>query len=110
MTRLDLHCLGAYADVPSEAHQDCDGTEEGAHQGVQRKHICKKIKSCGANVLLVQKSILQDAYNELSLHFLEKIGILVVTMCREDRRQVPRPWVLTCTARRFPDPLEAWFG
>jgi len=41
--------------------------------------ICKKIKKSGANVLLIQKSILRDAYNELSLHFLAKMGILVVT-------------------------------
>lgn len=48
----------------------------------ERKHIlqlCKKIKDTGCNVLLVQKSILRDATNELSLHFLAKFGILVVT-------------------------------
>lgn len=48
----------------------------------ERKYIlnlCKKIKKSGANVLLIQKSILRDAYNELSLHFLAKMGILVVT-------------------------------
>jgi len=48
----------------------------------ERKYIlnmCKKIKKCGANVVLEQKSILRDAYNELSLHFLLKMGILVVT-------------------------------
>lgn len=48
----------------------------------ERKYIlnmCKKIKKCGANVVLIQKSILRDAYNELSLHFLAKMGILVVT-------------------------------
>ena len=41
--------------------------------------LCKKIKKCGINVLLIQKSILRDAYNDLSLHFLAKMGILVVT-------------------------------
>mmetsp|Transcript_25533 Transcript_25533/g.37884 ORF Transcript_25533/g.37884 Transcript_25533/m.37884 type:complete len:528 (+) Transcript_25533:83-1666(+) len=41
--------------------------------------LCKKIKKSGANVVLIQKSILRDAYNELSLHFLAKMGILVVT-------------------------------
>lgn len=48
----------------------------------ERKYLlgmCKKIKKSGANVLLIQKSILRDAYNELSLHFLAKMGILVVT-------------------------------
>lgn len=48
----------------------------------ERKHIlglCKKIKKSGANVVLIQKSILREAYNELSLHFLAKMGILVVT-------------------------------
>ena len=41
----------------------------------ERKHVlglCKKIKKCGITVLLIQKSILRDAYNDLSLHFLAK--------------------------------------
>jgi T-complex protein 1 subunit delta len=48
----------------------------------ERKYIltlCKKIKKAGCNVLLVQKSILRDAYNDLSLHFLAKLDIMVVT-------------------------------
>eukprot|EP00527_Entomoneis_sp_CCMP2396_P009886 CAMPEP_0198138858 /NCGR_PEP_ID=MMETSP1443-20131203/2242_1 /TAXON_ID=186043 /ORGANISM="Entomoneis sp., Strain CCMP2396" /LENGTH=527 /DNA_ID=CAMNT_0043800801 /DNA_START=34 /DNA_END=1614 /DNA_ORIENTATION=+ len=48
----------------------------------ERKYIlnqCKIIKKTGCNVLLIQKSILRDAYNELSLHFLAKMGILVLT-------------------------------
>ena len=48
----------------------------------ERKYIlqqCKAIKKSGANVVLIQKSILRDAYNERSLHFLAKMGILVVT-------------------------------
>ena len=48
----------------------------------ERKYIlqqCKAIKKTGCNVLLIQKSILRDAYNELSLHFLAKMNILVVT-------------------------------
>jgi T-complex protein 1 subunit delta len=40
--------------------------------------LCKKIKKAGCNVLLVQKSILRDAVNDLSLHFLAKMGILVI--------------------------------
>ena len=48
----------------------------------ERKYIlgmCKQIKKSGCNVLLIQKSILRDAYNELSLHFLAKMDIMVVT-------------------------------
>ena len=43
----------------------------------ERKHIlnlCKKIKKAGCNVILIQKSILRDAYNDLSLHFLAKVS------------------------------------
>jgi hypothetical protein len=46
----------------------------------ERKHIlglCKKIKKSGCNVLLIQKSILRDAYNDLSLHFLAKMDVSV---------------------------------
>eukprot|EP01034_Spumella_vulgaris_P023342 gene23342-29555_t len=48
----------------------------------ERKYIlnqCKKIKKWGCNVVLIQKSILRDAYNDLSLHFLAKLDIMVVT-------------------------------
>jgi T-complex protein 1 subunit delta len=41
--------------------------------------ICKKIKKSGCNVLLIQKSILRDAVNDLALHFLAKMKIMVVT-------------------------------
>lgn len=41
--------------------------------------LCKKVKKAGCTVLLIQKSILRDAYNDLSLHFLAKMGIMVVT-------------------------------
>lgn len=40
--------------------------------------MVKKIVASEANVLLIQKSILKDATNELSLHFLAKKGIMVV--------------------------------
>ena len=40
--------------------------------------MVKKIVASGANVLLIQKSILKDATNDLSLHFLAKKGIMVV--------------------------------
>jgi len=47
----------------------------------ERKYIIsliKKIADSGANVVLIQKSILRDAVNELSLHFLAKKKIMVV--------------------------------
>jgi len=53
----------------------------------ERKYIldmCKKIQKSGCNVLLVQKSILRDAVNELSLHFLAKMKILVVNNIERD--------------------------
>eukprot|EP00002_Diphylleia_rotans_P019971 TRINITY_DN386_c0_g1_i2.p1 TRINITY_DN386_c0_g1~~TRINITY_DN386_c0_g1_i2.p1 ORF type:complete len:499 (+),score=136.57 TRINITY_DN386_c0_g1_i2:68-1564(+) len=46
--------------------------------------LCKKIKASGCNVLLIQKSILRDAVNELSLHFLAKMKILVVKDIERD--------------------------
>lgn len=48
----------------------------------ERKYIvdiCKKIKASGCNVLLVQKSILRDAVTDLSLHYLSKLNIMVVS-------------------------------
>lgn len=47
----------------------------------ERKYIAgliRQIEKSGANVLLIQKSILRDAVNDLSLHFLAKKGIMVV--------------------------------
>jgi T-complex protein 1 subunit delta len=47
----------------------------------ERKYIAdliRKVVKSGANVLLVQKSILRDATNDLSLHFLAKKGIMVI--------------------------------
>jgi len=47
----------------------------------ERKYIInlvKKIADTGCNVLLVQKSILRDATNDLSLHFMAKKGIMVI--------------------------------
>lgn len=41
-------------------------------------NICKKIKKAKCNVVLIQKSILRDAVNDLALHFLSKLGIMVV--------------------------------
>ena len=47
-------------------------------------NMCKKIKKTGCNVLLLQKSILRDAVNELALHFLAKLKILVVKDVERD--------------------------
>lgn len=41
-------------------------------------NICKKIKKSGCNVILIQKSILRDAVNDLSLHFLSKLKIMAI--------------------------------
>lgn len=41
-------------------------------------NIVKQIKKAGCNVLLIQKSILRDAVNDLALHFLAKMKIMVV--------------------------------
>lgn len=41
-------------------------------------NLCKRIKKAKCNVLLVQKSILRDAVSELALHFLAKLGVVVV--------------------------------
>nr|AAC05213.1 chaperonin subunit Cct4 [Schizosaccharomyces pombe] len=41
-------------------------------------NMCKKIKKAGANVILIQKSILRDAVNDLALHFLAKLKIMVI--------------------------------
>ncbi|KAJ1930453.1 T-complex protein 1 subunit delta [Tieghemiomyces parasiticus] len=47
-------------------------------------NLCKKIKKAGCNVLLIQKSILRDAVNDLSLHFLAKLKIMVVKDVERD--------------------------
>ena len=46
--------------------------------------MCKKIKKTGCNVILVQKSILRDAVNELSLHFLCLLFFLVFSVFVRD--------------------------
>merc|ERR1711934_1173927 len=46
--------------------------------------ICKKIQKTGCNVLLIQKSILRDAVNDLALHFLAKLKIMVIRDIERD--------------------------
>ena len=59
--------------------------------GMNGLEMCKKIKKSGCNVLLVQKSILRDAVNELSLHFLSKLKIMVISdIEREDIEFIAR--------------------
>lgn len=40
--------------------------------------VCKAIAKTGCNVLLIQKSVLRDATNDLALHFLAKLKIMCV--------------------------------
>lgn len=47
-------------------------------------NICKKIKKSKCNVLLIQKSILRDAVNDMALHFLAKLKIMVVKDIERD--------------------------
>lgn len=47
-------------------------------------NMCKTIKKAKCNVVLIQKSILRDAVNDLSLHFLAKLGIMVVKDIERD--------------------------
>ncbi|KAJ1920531.1 T-complex protein 1 subunit delta [Mycoemilia scoparia] len=47
-------------------------------------NLVKKIKKAGCNVLLIQKSILRDAVNTLSLHFLSKLKIMVIKDIERD--------------------------
>lgn len=47
-------------------------------------NICKKIKKAKCNVVLIQKSILRDAVNDLALHFLAKLNIMVIKDIERD--------------------------
>ena len=40
--------------------------------------MIKKIRASGANVLLIQKSILRDAVTDLSLHYLVRLMLLTL--------------------------------
>nr|WCZ58353.1 T-complex protein 1 subunit delta [Paratrimastix eleionoma] len=46
--------------------------------------IAKAIRDAGINVLLIQKSILRDSTNELALHFLAKMKIMVLKDIERD--------------------------
>ena len=47
-------------------------------------NLCKQIKKAKCNVLFIQKSILRDAVNDLSLHFLAKLNIMVIKDIERD--------------------------
>jgi T-complex protein 1 subunit delta len=47
-------------------------------------NLVKKIKKTGCNVLLIQKSILRDAVNEISLALLSRLKIMVVKDVERD--------------------------
>ena len=47
-------------------------------------NMVKKIQKAKCNVLFIQKSILRDAVNDLSLHFLSKLKIMVVKDIERD--------------------------
>ena len=69
----------------------------------ERKYIvnvCKKIVDSKCNVLLIQKSVLRDATNDLSLHYLAKHKIMVVRdIEREDVDYVSRTLGITPIAQ-----------
>ena len=47
-------------------------------------NLVKKIKKANCNVLLIQKSILRDAVDELALNYLKRLNILVVKDVERD--------------------------
>jgi T-complex protein 1 subunit delta len=47
-------------------------------------NLVKKIVATGCNVLLIQKSILRDAVNDMALHFLAKKNIMVIKDIERD--------------------------
>lgn len=50
-------------------------------------NMCKKIKKTGCNVLLIQKSILRDAVNDMALYFLSKLKIMVINDIERDEME-----------------------
>jgi len=68
--------------------------------------IIKKILKCGANVLLIQKSILRDAVNILASHYLAKKKILVIKDIERDEMQFIAK-SLGCKPVASPDMLTA---
>ncbi|KAI5165684.1 T-complex protein 1 subunit delta [Nematocida sp. AWRm78] len=47
----------------------------------EKEHVlflCKQIKESGIDLIILQKSIIRESLSELGLHFLERMGIMVV--------------------------------
>ena len=66
--------------------------------------IVKQIVKAGANVILLQKSILRDAINDLAIHFLSKQKIMVI----RDIERTDIPFIcetLGCIPVAHPDNL-----
>lgn len=73
-------------------------------------NMVKKIKKAKCNVLFIQKSILRDAVNDLSLHFLAKLNILCIKDIERDeveficKASLPRLYSLNrCPTADLPD-------
>jgi T-complex protein 1 subunit delta len=49
-------------------------------------NIIKRIRNTGANLLVIQKSIVRESCSELAMHFLNKIGIAVIN--NVDRKDI----------------------
>ncbi|KAH8055872.1 hypothetical protein JL720_14262 [Aureococcus anophagefferens] len=89
--RLGLRGHGPPPPRGAEARSGAAGAlPSGAGGRRPRARLCKKVKKAGVTVLLIQKSILRDAYNDLSLHFLAKMGILAVADVAPQRRSTAR--------------------
>lgn len=75
----------------------------------ERKYIIsivKKIVKSGANVILLQKSILRDALNDLAVHYLSKQKIMII----KDIERTDVPYIcetLGCTPVAHIDNLTA---
>eukprot|EP00008_Paramoeba_atlantica_P014983 CAMPEP_0201481648 /NCGR_PEP_ID=MMETSP0151_2-20130828/5928_1 /ASSEMBLY_ACC=CAM_ASM_000257 /TAXON_ID=200890 /ORGANISM="Paramoeba atlantica, Strain 621/1 / CCAP 1560/9" /LENGTH=529 /DNA_ID=CAMNT_0047863961 /DNA_START=78 /DNA_END=1667 /DNA_ORIENTATION=+ len=68
--------------------------------------LIRQIKKTGCNVLLIQKSILRDAVNELALHYLARSKIMVITdIERDDVEFICKS--LTCQPVATPEQLDA---
>lgn len=68
--------------------------------------IVKQIVKAGANVILLQKSILRDSINDLAIHFLSKQKIMVI----RDIERTDIPFIcetLGCVPVAHPDNLTA---
>jgi len=75
-------CLSSPKSNMDNSIQIDDYTKMDRFINEERRYIlnlCQKIKKTGCNVLLIQKSILRDAVNDISLKYLADMKILVVT-------------------------------